>query len=394
MTKAKKTDYYYYFMKAGHANCFLKYARQLNGLWVGYDGDNIPKIKNNGICSKGSEKADLRYMTASTHGTLRKEVRIVLFGKDNLQIFEPTAPLQYLKKTNAVDWADPKLYKSFPAKWHKLIKKNYGGIGSSKFFAQVFGKSGWKLIPAKLVTVIPRASLLAPIDSLSVWQSFNRRTFQPMFSSNSGSALEKINWLKTEASLTPLKISDNETLQETPFGKFVRLYLNSKISDDNQVFCNLSKDELTQTIFGILNPAQVETIALHLCRDINFTVDVGLGKGLDIADVKGTVRHLNATDRKNRTQAALKKLEFAGVNFSEKLRTNIEATASIRFQCKAKKTAVTDELGTVLLIQPGTQDAHKKDTLFLESLAKSKLDLFPTFQDWINVLQFDLTGQV
>jgi len=140
-----------------------------------------------------------------------------------------------------------------------------------------------------------------------------------------------------------------------------------------------------------LNPAQVETIALHLCHDIGFTVDVGIGKGLDVADVKGTVRHLNPESRELRIRNANAKLESAGVKFSHKLRASIEATSSIRFQCKARNTNANEDLGTTLLIKPGAVEKDRRDTIFLGLLAQTDSGLFPMFHEWLDVLKYDLS---
>lgn len=384
------SSFYYFFMKVGNANCFLPYSKQLGGLWVGYDGDRIPTINKNGLVDRDKEQADLRYMTLASQEHLRKRVRVVSFGKDSLQIYEITGPLQYLGRNDSLDWSNPELYKTFPKIWRESVTKKLDGIGSKKFTEQMFGKTGWKLLPAKLVTSLPRSSLIAPIDSLSVWQSFNRRTFQPMFALNGNTSYSQLAWLNAIPSLDPLKISTNETLQEGLFGKIVRIYLDSKQSNSNTYLGNLSSDELTKTVFAMLNPAQVETIALHLCNDIRFTADVGMGKGLDVADVKGTVRHLAKTEKEVRIRSAIEKLESAGVRFSEKLRTSIEATSTIRFQCKARTTNKSEDLGTVLLIEPGLIAQGRQDTLPLESLATTTNKLFPMFHEWLDVLRYDL----
>jgi len=389
---ALSSNNYYFFMKVGNANCFLPYSQQLGGLWVGYDGDPIPDISKDGLVTRNKEQADLRYMTYVSQSEIRKRIRVVSFGKDSLQIFEITGPLQYLGKNNAIDWSAPSTYKTFPKSWRDAVDKELDGIGSKKFLDKMLGKTGWKFLPAKLVASLPRASLIAPIDSLSVWQSFNRRTFQPMFALKGNSAYSQLDWLNAIPTLEPLKVSDKETLVEGLFGKIVRVYLDSKQSNPNTHLGNLSNNDLTKTVFAMLNPAQVETIALHLCNDIRFTADVGMGKGLDVADVKGTVRHLIPANRELRIREAISKLESAGVKFSEKLRTSIEATSSIRFQCKARSTDVSEDLGTVLLIEPGAIDKERRDTLFLESLAKTDSHSFPMFHEWIDVLRYDLRG--
>lgn len=385
---------YYFFMKVGPSNCFLQYAQQLGGLWVGYAGVAIPPVDKSGMCIKGKEQADLRYMTAASHEVNRKKVYVVSFSKDTLQVFQITGSIEYLQDNNQLDWKNPKLYSTFDRVWHKNVENNLDGIGSKKFMETHFGDKGWKFLPAKLVAAIPRASLMAPIDSLSVWQSFNRKTFQPMFALQGNQGYRDLTWLQDKPNLPALKISEKDSLSEGQFGKIIRLCLNSKVNIKNRsAFANLTEDQLIKTGFAMLNPAQVETIALHLCNDLDFCADVGTGKGLDVADVKGTVRHLHLEMRSKRIDLAIKKLESLGVQLSETLRSNIESTSSIRIQCKARKTNQTEHFGSVLIIEPGSQITGRKDTLFLESLLRSDSAMFPMLHDWLRVLTFDLSNQ-
>lgn len=212
-----------------------------------------------------------------------------------------------------------------------------------------------------------------------------------MFTLKGNEAYTQLDWLSEVPYLPQLRIGSEEFLVEGEFGKLVRIYLDSRTSESKTHLGRLSEEDLTKTVFAMLNPAQVETIALHICNDLRFTADVGMGKGLDVADVKGTVRHLTTSDRETRIKDAITKLELIGVNFSEKLRTSIEATSTIRFQCKARQTGSDEDLGTVLLIEPGMKNSNRKDTLTLLSLAMTNPEAFPMFHDWLNVLRFDLS---
>lgn len=384
-------SFYYFFMKVGNSNCFLPFAQQLGGLWVGYDGLPLPQIEKN-IIVKGKEQADLRYLQLVSQSHLRHQIRVVSYGKDSLQIFRITDSLRLLGPNKNLDWSNPHLYITFPTAWKESVKQRFGQVGSKEFMTHMQGPTGWKLLPARLEANLSRSSLIAPIDSLSVWQSFNRRTFQPMFSLEGTKSYTRLEWLKAQTKLPPLQVSQNEILNEGRFGQVIRYYLDAKSQNQNSVFQNLSEKELTQTLFCMLNPAQVETIASHLCLDLGLTADVGVGKGLDVADVKGTVRHLEPAIRLQRIKTALQKLEGLDVQLTERLRNCIEATSTLRFQCKARTTSKDLDLGTVLLIEPGATTA-RSDTLFLERLSEAPAREFPHFHDWLRVLRYDLTCQ-
>lgn len=380
-------------MKVGPGNCFLKWANHLGGLWVGYDGDAIPPVSANGLCNLGTEQADLRFLSVVGREGFRDRVRICVYSKDHLNIFRPTGPLKYLssKAKAPLDWRDPSLYDAFSKQLKDSVAERLGGVGSEKFISEVFGSNGWKLLPAELITSIDRSNLFASIDSLSVWQSFNRRTFQPMFTLKGQKAHSNLNWLNAIPSIDPIQVSEKEVLEEGAFGKLIRLYIESRAHKDiRNEFAQLSEAELIDTGFALLNPAQLETATFHLSADLGLTADVALGKGLDVADVKATARHLDATQCKLRIAAAIELLEGVGVKFSERLRSSIEATATIRFQCKARVTADNENLGTVLLVQPGEPTTTRSDCLYLDYLRKADHNTFPKFREWLRLLCYDL----
>lgn len=377
-------------MKVGNGNSFLPLEKQLGGLWVGYDGVPIPNLNSKGLCENGEETADLRYMAAVSQKNIRDRIRIVSYSKDKIQIFKITNDLKYLKDTKAIKWDDEKLYSSFPRSWWQSVNNNFDGLGSKAFYDHFFKTGGWKLIPTSLANSLPRENILAPIDSLSVWQSFNRKTFQPMFTLKGNEYLGQSDWLDQFPSLAPLQISETETLTEGRFGKLIRLYLNAKCNGEKSPFSKIAEEQLIKTSFAILNPAQVETLAMHLCSDLGLTVDVGLGKGLDVADVKATVRHLDQAKKEKIIDGTIKKLNSIGVSFSEKLLQSFKGTATLRIQCKARPVNHSANLGSVLLIAPRNGNESKVDTLFLDSLASAKQENFPSFFEWLKVLVYDL----
>lgn len=386
--------YYYFYMKAGFANCFLPHAEVLGGLWVGYAGLSIPELSSDGLCSSESkEKADLKYLTVASSKKWRKKIRVVTFGKDALLVWEITDDLKTLDRAaGEIDWGNKALYRSFDKGWQQEVRTKMNGIGSKEFYGYHFGKTGWKLLPARILEVISRERLIAPVDSLSVWQSFSRNTFQPMFSLEGNTTLRSLSWLNKTMELPPLPVTEKYAIKENLFGRFIRTYLDQKIDPEKpSPLKTLSPHERRQTVLSILNPAQVETAAMLLCQDLGLTVDVGLGKGLDVADVKATVRHLS-NERKEKITSALSTLEKVGVQFSDKLRDSIKTSATIRLQCKA--ASGIESLGTVLTVEPNTDQSmkQKQDRLSLEQLVQSNVEL-PRVREWISLLEYDLTAK-
>ena len=371
-------------MKVGFSNCFLDIAEEIGGLWVGYAEDRIPKLDSNGACITGEERVDLRSMLVATSDKYRKDVRIIVYGKDNLTIWKPTASLRYLKvNEGGMDWLNESIYSVTLGKtWLKEIKEKFGGVSTQAFKDIHFGSnSGFKFIPAELETVISRDKLIASIDSLAVWQNFVRNTFRPMFSLSGSKELEDCHWLDQIKSLPAMKVSENEAHEEGRFGKFLRWYLEKQIN--GKTTFPIPANEKLQTALSILNPAQLETAAMLLCQDLGLTVDVGLGKGLDVVDVKATCRHM--ADSKNRIQDVINNLESNGVLFKPELRDMIISSRTLRIQCKA--SGDLDAEGEVLLLRP--RGSSRDNTLSLDSI--KNLQNFPKLSDWLALISHDLS---
>jgi hypothetical protein len=375
---------YYFFMKVGFSNCFLDIAEKIGGLWVGYAEDSIPLLDSNGACIAGEERIDLRSMVVATSDKYRKDVRIIVYGTDNLTIWKPTASLRYLKvNEGGMDWLNESIYSTTLGKtWLKEIIEKFGGVNTQAFKEIHFGSnSGFKFIPAELETVISRDKLIASIDSLAVWQNFVRNTFRPMFSLSGSKELADCHWLDQIKMLPAMKVSDNEFHEEGKFGKFLRWYLEKQIN--GKTTYPIPANEKLQTAISILNPAQLETAAMLLCQDLGLTVDVGLGKGLDVVDVKATCRHI--ADSKKKIQEVIKNLESIGVLFKPELRDMIISSRTLRIQCKA--SGDLDAEGEVLLLRP--RGSSRENTLSLDSI--KTLQNFPKLSDWLALLSHDLS---
>jgi len=380
-------------MKAGFGNCFLRHAVALGGLVVLYDGSEIPQVDCEGSCT--AESKDLRHLKLMSMLRYREQVRVLCFGKDSLHIFKITGDLCPIPKNQkAIDWTKPETYGQFPSPWVKGIRKSYGKYSSQEYLDYIHGPMGFKFLPATPERTILRGEVYAAVDSLSVWQAFSRRTFQPIFEMYTGSPLSGLEWLKGIPDLAPMKLSSapGDELLETPHGKFVRLYLNQLTGRASEnIFSNLSDADMISTLVGSLNPAQVETAAMLMCLDLGLTIDVGVGKGLDVADSRATVRHLDKAKGDLILTAAIQRLQDRGVRFSTVLLEQISMSRTLRIQCTASANTKKG-LGTVLLLEPFGSPGQPADLLRLDELLMKGLEDLPRLADWLALIRTDLTG--
>jgi hypothetical protein len=271
-----------------------------------------------------------------------------------------------------------------------------------------------EILPVSKEFETHRGNLLAPVDSLSVYRYLNQGTFRPIF--RCGEDMKFPNFFETETEyLPPITIikkiktrTESHKLTETGFGKFIRIYLNDlidlhngEINSHDSYFKKLSKDKIYSIIASVLNPAQVETLAYHLSLDLGLIPDVGLGKGLDVADVKASCRHFPKEKSNKIISSAINKLESLKVTFSTDLESIISNTKTIRIQCKARKSSTKNE-GTLYLTKNFNDvESGEKDTLYINTLIKEALELdgykdsafgLSNVKSFFELLYYDLTG--
>jgi len=402
---------YYFLMKVGNSNCFLSKAESLGGFWVGFSNYDIPKFKNDTDCPIDLRYPDLHFLSLFSSKKWRKNVRILTFSANKLIIWKIEDALTYLSEIKLTKseilaiLSNEENFKSVSPKTKDILLRDLNDL--DKY-------SRLKILPVSKEFETHRGNLFAPIDSLSVYQYLNQGTFRPIF--RCGEDMKFPNFFETEMEyLPPITImkkiknrTESHKLTETDFGKFIRIYLNDlidlhngNINSHDSYFKKLSKDKIYSIIASVLNPAQVETLAYHLSLDLGLIPDVGLGKGLDVADVKASCRHFPKEKSNKIISSAINKLESLEVAFSTDLKSIISNTKTIRIQCKACKSSTKNE-GTLYLTKKFNDvESSEKDTLYINTLIKEalKLDGYEDYafglsnvKSFFELLYYDLTG--
>lgn len=365
---------YYFLMKAGFGNQFLPMAKEWGGLWVGNPG-----------------KLDAALMKEALAPQVIDSSRIVTYGPQTLYVWRPTGPQSrelFAKVADLPLWREQATYSRFNKEFQKSVIRPDFFAGQA--FQNIF--NSWTLIPVELDFEIPRSRLIAPIDSLAVYQALNRGTFRPFFRIGGKRKVPHLDRLSI-ATLPPLG-----GRHETELGQFVRLYFEgyarslSKSLDvkDRPLSC-LSSSQIEDVIISILNPAQLETVASLFVLDVGLAPDVGLGKAVDTIDVRGTCRH-RVVDREDIIHRVAEHLKLNGVVASTELIKNFKSNYSLSIQCKAYEHA---KIGAgILLLKPSAGSSMEVDVLSLSRLFERvrQTNDYPILKSWLSLLTHDLTG--
>jgi hypothetical protein len=377
MSLVQIPQHYYFVMKVGFGNVFLRYAKEWNGLWVGEPS-----------------KHDQSMLHFALQPEVRSMVRILTYSGDRLFVWKVTGNREVLPERVASlnMWREEATYARFGKTFLKHVESN-GGF-ESESFKSMFNR--WTLLPCELDFEIPRSRLVAPIDSLAVYRYLNSGTFRPVFTIAKDRRIAAVeNFCPELLSMMPGKKI------ETEFGRFARYYfeqyarpLADNIDFRDRPLSVLSEEDVERLVVSILNPAQIETVATLLMLDFGITPDVGVGKGLDYVDVRGSFRHLPSERRTLTGEHVLKALAALGIRVSDRLAENVKKDYSLAVQCKAYKNA-SIEAG-VLLLKPGGGSSNERlDSLAVEDLfhAVRGSNCFPQLRAWLDLLRFDLTGR-
>lgn len=332
----------YYFYKSGSGNCFLPYlsgyeygkipvpyqGKSLPGLYVGFDDIESPwALKRKPIHSRidagGDEKflqldskvRDDDYIAHIFHQSNRTNIRLIAFDKRNLVIMKIPDESRSL-----VIWKrdDPE-YKTFEFIFSSLphIKARDEGYVKGGIAKAV------KFLEVSIEHVFPRDSLYLSVDSLSVFQYLNRGTCRPI---DRIGTTDKEGYEDLKALLGPIINAG-----ETPYGAFMRLYLDRLRGDEDARFESIlaSCQSSAELVLATLNPILFETLAFYLCLDLGLVPEAANGKGLDVIDVR-------ARSKPNRSmQTAVARLKTLGVELHTDLAKTMEENHSLSIKCKA-----------------------------------------------------------
>ena len=141
--------------------------------------------------------------------------------------------------------------------------------------------------------------------------------------------------------------------KETPFGAFVRLYLNEVLhrrgalppqAEGARLRVSVGDDEsrrrlgrARQVVMATLNPILVETAALAFVQDLGLTPDIGVGKGKDVIDVRGRAASTDGSFSLEAAERARDRLDQLAehVEYSDALRLKLMHRGTLDIQCKA-----------------------------------------------------------
>lgn len=398
---------YYFFMKVGYNNCFLENFKEIGGLWVGFQGrPTILKYRNNLSHNIDLKNSDYDFLCLFSSKQWRKRVRIVTFSKELLTVWKITGDLQYINEV--MDPLSPAgmllqnrhVYKKFP----RYITRK---INNDREFKLFLKKS--KRVPVKKEYEIERSQLIAPIDSLSVYQYLNRGTFRPIF--RIGGKTELPDFIcdsRMIGSLPPVKIRQNQSgkikeLEETAFGKFVRVYLSGRMSKNlsakttrryKGVLAEISLSQAIHLLVSILNPIQIETLAFLFVLDVGLIPDVGLGKGLDVVDVRGSCRYLRRQDASNAIKKVIRILKVLKVHLTDEFINKLYSELTLNIQCTAGfYKDMRGTKGVLLLRRKGRYNGTKNTIAVDDLLLCAKKMKFNRVLEWLKLAIFDLTGR-
>lgn len=372
---------FFYFMKVGAGNAFMGFTEpeqlgeldKREGLFVGYYNKPIPKVHDRrSTPTKKGEKEDKELLTLAiaSQEALRSRSIACVFTDSHLTFWKITddfrvMPANEVKRFAKIDKKQLNGALDYDKDW-KRLRNQGGGTADAKAFFR-----GCHWLPARLLKVIPRQNLLAPADSLRVHRWLNSGTFRSMHSITGNGLMDDIAWLKKIEPLDPGDICSRT--KETPYAKLVRQYLTGLIRPSTRI--SLNDGQLAELASLWINPAQLETVGALLALDLGFTLEVGLGKGQDVVDIKASLGHLEGAEKKAAIKSVLERLEkVLKVSMTPAFRERITKDGIFWVQCKAQdldegpSSVQGPNPDLVLTLMPGAGKETKTGQLYLSRL--------------------------
>ena len=387
----------YFVYKAGVGNCWLPLAKRGHGLYVGFSDETEPTKQNpHPIRIRVQEDPQFQPLTGGdddnvswlTHRDNQKDSLLLVFDTQNLLMYEVTGPLGV---------HGPAPPRGTYEEAQEYFKNVYSGKvrGRDKRFKDYAAALGdevknpvFKTLPVSLVATVPRSSLYTSVDSLSVYQGLNRGTCRRLWRATGPtqggfpeSLLRKVQGRRrpeAEAPYTPRIPRWDDKLptgEETPFGAFVRLYLNDLLTRygtskawrtrgrAEQRLSQLGESQVRQLAFASFNPILVETAAFYFCLDLGLLPDVGTGKGFEHVDVRARAEPGCDVEKVLKKLKAIKTLSLSG-EAEENIRKG-----TLELQCKASdKGGVAKHLLYFGYRKGGPDGAMRSNTVHLPAL--------------------------
>lgn len=366
---------HYYFAKVGNGNSYLNFAinNKPSFFYIGYSDHKIPKLEQK--CE--TKIRDLHFLTLISNECQTKS-RVITFSDEEMLVWNIVNPLRYMTKDeieNLLKFCanDKKMKAEIEAEGEKIIKA----------------------LDVSLIKRVLRDRLPACIDSLSVHRYLNSGTFRYLYSANKDLDHNVMGDFFRPEKKVPLKVpwSSEMSIKETNFAFFVRKYFDWLCDDTNKRSFAATYDIKQENVFkiasSIMSPAQLETAASMFLMSLGLTLDVGIGKGLDVIDVRASVRHQNNSQELIGTIiAGLEKI--MGAKLDPKIENNFRECGTISVQCKNYDYK---ECLPVLVFKPSQHMNDKINdgkTITLCSVNNHIKDLKNpnVWNDWISLLQF------
>jgi hypothetical protein len=330
--------FFFYFMKVGAGNAFMDFPGPLGeleereGLFVGYHDRDIPEITDDGEFLGTLTDPELQTIARASRKALRAHSIACVFTDSHLTFWQITGylgamPEEEVRRFASIPYKDLNQALSYDKQWQKARKEVAGGkVDVAAFF------SGYHWLPAKLlIPPVPRYELLAPVDSLRVHRWLNSGTFRSLHSIKGNGLMGDVEWLPDP--LDPKAIRSGK--EETPYARLVRQYLTGLLHPSTRI--DLDDRQVTDLASLWINPAQLETVGALLALDLGFTLEVGLGKGQDVVDIKASLGHLEGRVKKAAVQSVLECLEgVLQVSMTRTFRDRITEQGIFWLQCKAQ----------------------------------------------------------
>lgn len=243
----------------------------------------------------------------------------------------------------------------------------------------------FRSLPVELFAEIPRHRLYTSIDSLSVYQYLNRGTCRPFWRISGPTGAEIPGGIK-ESDLTDTYPSGT-LVKEERFAAFTRLYLNDvlfrrvpqEVPADIPRLGAIPGLDYRDMALATFNPILVETAALALVADLGLTPDIGVGKGMDVIDVRARAATPDGRLDIELAAGALERLRAIGVRASDKLQRTLREDGVLDIQCKAAHRDHVPEGILYFGFRREGEGEGETDTLLAPALAQA-LDR-PPFDD-------------
>lgn len=399
---AQEIEHTYAFLKTGSGNRYLRYAETWGGFYIGFGGFSLdlvadtfdealavdPNLKNS-----RSAFAALRDIYRMSLPEWRKRVRLALWNRADscLEIWEATDQLRTFPRhqlVNLFDDCETVSELETSKEWREECKYKdvadrvsvTGPVDYENVLDHFASPSGYRFLPAKRIAPrIPSETIYAPIDTLSVLQSLNRRTFAYMTDINPPGTPWPAGIFAEETMFT----GPNGSVSETGYGRFVREYLDGIVDPHmKHGLVSLSGEQRMKLICATLNPILIETAAMLFALDIGMVIDSGSGKGrqgIDVVAVCG--RSLTPKD-------LIERLKSIGITLHAEAIDCLMATRTISFQCKGYHDDKGLTAGRLVEFRPVQSDGRVPRGIPLQhvlSLAeKPNQSGLHHLNDWLN----------